>query len=110
MQKKDIHSIFNNVLDSDSLIPDPDPGFDDQKVEKITEEKKSDIFFFKSKITIYLEDVEATGDAFSLTRELPALNFLFFSTFVDHICPPGSDPDPESGLLHSECRCRTQPL
>jgi hypothetical protein len=33
-------------------IPDPDPGFDDLKLKKITAEKK--LIFFGSKTTIYL--------------------------------------------------------
>jgi hypothetical protein len=50
-------------------------GFDDRKLEKKFQLKKFDIFF--SKIAIYYPYasivVQATGEAFSPTREHPAL-------------------------------------
>jgi hypothetical protein len=58
--------------------------------------------FFDKKIAIYLslasiDDAQATGEAFSLKIERPALKheyFTFsiftFSIFIYHFCPPGS--------------------
>ncbi len=83
--------------------PDPVPiriqGFNDQKLKKITAEKKNLNFFLDQK----LKNVQVTEEAFSSQKrpfntskhELKKNCF----TFVGHFCPPGSgSTDPiESG-------------
>ncbi len=86
---------------------------------KIGKNLQLKMIFFWSKITIYLSlglHKERTSYRRSLQppkrtsstskHEISGL----FSILVGYFCPPGSYPDPESGMLHSECRCRTQPL
>ena len=80
--------------------PDQDPiriqGFDDQKLEKIYSWKK---FFFRSKTTVYLslglhKGRPSNRRSLQLSKEnirhFKIWNFLIFSTFVGHFCPPGS--------------------
>ncbi len=78
---------------------DPDPGFDDLKLEKITDEKFF-FFFFWSKTTIYLSLGLHKGrpsyrrEAFSPQKRTSSTskheNSVLFSIFVGNFCPPGS--------------------
>jgi hypothetical protein len=78
--------------------PDPDPGFDDQKLKKIYS-WKFNFYFLDQKLQFTypyasIKDAQATGEAFSLQKRTSSTskheNSLLFSIFVGHFCPPGS--------------------
>jgi hypothetical protein len=79
-------------------IPDPDPGFDDLKLKKITAEKNINFLGDQKLQFTYplasIKDVQATGEAFSPQKRTSSTskheNSVLFSIFVGHFCPPGS--------------------
>jgi hypothetical protein len=90
---------FFLIADADP-DPVPDLGFDDQKYKKMYSWKFFYIFF-GSKLAIYLSlclhtgrVAQATGEAFSHQKRTSSTskheNYILFSIFVYHFCPPGS--------------------
>ena len=70
---------------------DPDPGFDDLKLKKITAEKNINFFWIKN---YNLPFSRPPGGAFSPQKRTSSTskheNSVLFSIFVGHFCPPGS--------------------
>ncbi len=77
-------------------IPDPDPRFDDLKLEKIYSWKFNFDFLDQKLLFTYpqasIKDTQATGEAFSPQKRTSSTskhkNSVHFSIYMGHFCPP----------------------
>jgi hypothetical protein len=87
--------------------------------KKFTAVKLFLLYFFGSKIAIYLSlglhkrrtFAQATEEAFNPQKRTSSTskqeNSLLLSVFLGHFCPPGSDPDPDPATLQkTHCRIK----
>ncbi len=88
------------------LKNDPDPGFDDQKLKKITADKKGKNFWIKNYNLPIPRTSKLQKKPSALKKELPALQNMKFLNFF-YVCGsflpswirfPNMDPDPLSLL------------